>query len=101
MSGFFLGAAIFLLSTLVAGLWRVWRGPTPFDRMLAAQLFGTTGVATVLLLALGTDAPMLVNVALVIALLALVAVAAFVRRVPEYEPPMDGSSAQGEASDVD
>ncbi len=36
--------ALFLLLTLMAGLWRVLRGPTAADRMLAAQLFGTTAV---------------------------------------------------------
>lgn len=30
------GTALFLLLTLVAGLWRVLRGPMPADRMLAA-----------------------------------------------------------------
>lgn len=36
--------ALFLLLTLMAGLWRVLRGPIAADRMLAAQLFGTTAV---------------------------------------------------------
>lgn len=38
-----------------AGLVRIARGPTPADRMLAAQLFGTTGVAVLLLLAQGLE----------------------------------------------
>jgi len=40
--------ALFLLLNLVAGMWRVLRGPTAADRMLAAQLFGTTSVAVLL-----------------------------------------------------
>ncbi|HMO84858.1 MAG TPA: monovalent cation/H+ antiporter complex subunit F [Lacipirellulaceae bacterium] len=75
-----LGLAVFLLVTLVAGMIRVVRGPTAADRMLAAQLFGTTGVATLLLLAYAGDAPALVDVALVFALLAAVVGVAFVRR---------------------
>ena len=94
---FYLSTAMGLLATLVVGLFRVWRGPTRYDRMLSAQLFGTTGVATVLLLAMGTDSPALVNVALVIALLALVAVAAFVRRVPMVE----ATESNGDVQDVD
>ncbi len=47
--------ALFLLSNLVAGMWRVLRGPTSADRMLAAQFFGTTSVAVLLLLAQATD----------------------------------------------
>ncbi|WP_405235026.1 monovalent cation/H+ antiporter complex subunit F [Lentisalinibacter orientalis] len=76
-----LAIAAFLLLNLAAGLWRVMRGPTAADRMLAAQLFGTTAVATLLLLAEGTQQPALRDVALVFALLAAVAAVAFVQRV--------------------
>jgi len=81
MEVLYLGVALFLLLTLVAGLWRVLRGPTPADRMLAAQLFGTTAVACLLLLAQALDQPPLRDVALVFALLAAVTAVAFVRRV--------------------
>jgi len=73
-------AALFLVCTLVAGLWRILQGPTAADRMLAAQLFGTTAVAGLLLLAEAGDASALRDVALVFALLAVVAVVTFVRR---------------------
>ena len=76
----YLSIAVFLLLTLVAGLWRVLRGPSSADRMLAAQLFGSTAVACVLLLAQIFDAPPLRDVALIFALLAAVAAIAFVRR---------------------
>jgi len=49
--------------------------------MLAAQLFGTTAVAVLLLLAQATENPALRDVALVFALLAAVTAVAFVRRV--------------------
>jgi multicomponent Na+:H+ antiporter subunit F len=75
-----LGLALFLLVNLVAGLWRVLRGPTPGDRMLTAQLFGTTAVAVLLLLGEASGRAALRDVALVFALLAAVAVVAFVRR---------------------
>lgn len=80
INAFYLGMALFLLLTLVAGLWRVLRGPTAADRMLAAQLFGTTAVACVLLLAQVYERPALRDVALVFALLAAVTAVAFVRR---------------------
>ncbi|TCJ18423.1 pH regulation protein F [Rubrobacter taiwanensis] len=80
MSGLYLGVASFLLLTIVVGLIRIVRGPTPADRILAAQLFGTTGVAALLLLAQGVSSPPLRDVALVLALLAAFAAAAFVRR---------------------
>jgi multicomponent Na+:H+ antiporter subunit F len=80
MEMLYLAIALFLLLTLVAGLWRVLRGPTSADRMLAAQLFGTTAVACVLLLAQAFERPMLRDVALIFALLAAVTAVAFVQR---------------------
>lgn len=73
------GVAAFLLLNLLAGLVRVLRGPTPADRMLAAQLFGTTAVAILLLLAETMMIPALRDVALLFALLTALATVAFVR----------------------
>ncbi|HBZ30917.1 MAG TPA: pH regulation protein F [Nitrosomonas nitrosa] len=72
--------ALFLLLTLAAGMWRLLRGPTIADRMLAAQLFGTTTVAILLLLSQASSNSALQDVALVFALLAVITVVAFVRR---------------------
>jgi multicomponent Na+:H+ antiporter subunit F len=73
--------AVFLLVTVLAGLVRVARGPTQADRMLVAQLFGTTGVTVLLLLAEDPGRAALRDVALIFALLAPIAVVAFVRHV--------------------
>ena len=81
MGEFYTGLAFVLLVTIVLGLVRILRGPSRVDRMLAAQLFGTTGVAVLLLLAQGLGQPALRDVALVFALLAAVTAVAFVRRV--------------------
>jgi multisubunit Na+/H+ antiporter MnhB subunit len=51
MRALYLALALFLLLNLGAGMWRVLRGPTAADRMLAAQLFDSTAVAVLLLLA--------------------------------------------------
>jgi multicomponent Na+:H+ antiporter subunit F len=83
---------LFLLLTLVAGLWRIRRGPTSADRMLAAQLFGTTAAAILLLLAEVSRAPALRDVALVLALLAAITVTAFTRRIRFSAPPGDGDA---------
>lgn len=80
MHTLYFALALFLLLNLIAGMWRVLRGPTIADRMLAAQLFGTTSVAVLLLLAQATDKVALRDVALVFALLAAVTAVAFVRR---------------------
>ena len=73
--------ALALLGSLALGLVRIWRGPGFADRMLAAQLLGTTGVALLIVLAERMAQPALRDVALVLALLALLAVLAFVARV--------------------
>ena len=80
MQTIYLGMALFLLLNLGAGMWRVLRGPTLADSMLAAQLFGTTAVAVLLMLAQAYDSEALRDVALVFALLAAVTAVAFVRR---------------------
>ena len=80
MQTLYFGLALFLLLNLFAGMWRVLRGPTAADRMLAAQLFGTKLVAVLLLLAQATDKSALRDVALMFALLAAVTAVAFVRR---------------------
>lgn len=85
--------ALLLLLTLVLGLIRIWRGPTIADRMLAAQLFGTTGVALLLVLAELQQIHALRDVALVLALLAVMAVLAFVARVWRREPE-DGTEEE-------
>lgn len=83
MQLFYQTLVLFLLLNLGAGMWRVLRGPKAADRMLAAQLFGTTAVAILLLLAKVTGGPALEDVALVFALLAPVTAVAFVRRTWE------------------
>ncbi|GAA5507986.1 monovalent cation/H+ antiporter complex subunit F [Novipirellula caenicola] len=76
---------VVLLASMVAGLIRVKRGPTSSDRMLAAQLMGTTGVAILLLLSEAISRPALLDVALVFALLAAVTGIAFVQRYHAME----------------
>ena len=79
MADVFLAAAALLLLNLGAGLYRVYRGPTGADRMLAAQLFGTTTVAVLLLLAESLGLAALRDVALIFTLLTAPAIVAFVR----------------------
>jgi multicomponent Na+:H+ antiporter subunit F len=68
-----------LLLTILAGLWRVLRGPSRADRLLAIQLFGTAGTALLLLLAEWQAMAALRDAALVLALLAAVLSAALVQ----------------------
>lgn len=91
MQTLYFGLALFLLLNLGAGMWRVLRGPTAADRMLAAQLFGTTAVAMLLLLAQATAKLALVDVALVFALLAAITAVAFVQRTWPTQDSIDDS----------
>ena len=50
MAEFLLTAAGFVLATVAIGLVRILRGPSEADRIMAAQLLGTGGIATLLLL---------------------------------------------------
>jgi multicomponent Na+:H+ antiporter subunit F len=68
----YLAIAIFLLLNVLGGLIRILIGPSRGDRMLAAQLFGTTGVAIILLLAEALEQPALRDIALVVVLLAVI-----------------------------
>ncbi|MFP4063656.1 MAG: monovalent cation/H+ antiporter complex subunit F [Halochromatium sp.] len=80
MPEFFLALALVLLVTMAAGMIRIIVGPTPADRMMAAQLLGTSGIGVLVLLAPALGIPALIDVGLIFALLAAVSVAAFTRR---------------------
>lgn len=78
MSEFLLAAAGFVLVTVALGLIRILRGPGDADRILAAQLLGTGGVAAMLLVGVATGLPGVTDLALLLALLAAFASVAFV-----------------------
>ena len=94
------GIAAVLLFSLAFGLVRIWRGPGVADRMLAAQLFGTTGVAVLIVLAQLQGMPALRDVALVLALLAVLAVLAFVARVWHAKRTANDVAASEEDDDL-
>ena len=67
-----------ILLAVLAGLWRALRGPAAADRMMAAQLLCTGGVAILLLFAQASGDATILDVALVLALLGAFATVAFV-----------------------
>jgi multicomponent Na+:H+ antiporter subunit F len=79
MAEFLVGAAAFILGMVALGLLRVLRGPGDADRIMAAQLLGTGGIAAVLLLGAASGEAATVDVALTLALLAAFAAFAFVK----------------------
>jgi multicomponent Na+:H+ antiporter subunit F len=78
MTSFLFGTAGFVLALVALGLIRIFRGPARADRMMGAQLIETGGVAVLLLLAVATHTPSVVDVALIVALLGAFASVAFV-----------------------
>lgn len=92
MSTVYLAFALAYLSTVVVGLVQLMRRPGSADSLLGALLFGTTGVALVLVLGPALGIPRAVDIALVFALLAAVLGVAFVTRGwscrrPSGDPP--------------
>jgi len=90
---------VVLLASVFVGLLRVFIGPTTGDRMLAAQLLGTGGVAVLLLLAFVLESPSLIDVALVFALLAAVTAVAFARDPRSRE--RGNSTSRGSEGDAE
>lgn len=93
MSTAYVVLASVLMLSFGGGAVRLIQGPSRADRMMGAQLFGTTGAAMVLILAIVMDLWVLVDVAMVFAALAAVAVIAFVQRAEiadDTTPPTTG-----------
>lgn len=80
MTEFLTAALGFILAMLALGLVRVLRGPGDADRMMAAQLIGTEGIAALLLLGALIGVPAAADVALIVALLAAFASIALVKK---------------------
>ena len=95
MTEFLTGALGFILVMLALGLVRVLRGPNDADRLMAAQLIGTGGIAALLLLGAVSDMPAAVDVALTIALLATFASIAMVKKGTSRLDGVDQDSVEG------
>ncbi|MFO1121867.1 MAG: monovalent cation/H+ antiporter complex subunit F [Hyphomicrobiales bacterium] len=78
MTSLYFAAASFILVMVALGLLRILVGPSASDRLMAAQLIGSGGVAIVLLLAAAMKAPSIIDVALMLAILAVFASVGFV-----------------------
>ena len=72
-------AALVLILAIALALIPMIRADNAADKMLAAQLLGTGGVALLLVFAILLELPGLIDVALMLALLAAVGIVAFTR----------------------
>ena len=87
MTEFLFAAAGFVLAMVALGLVRILRGPSVADRIMAAQLLGTGGIAALLLIAAATSMSAAVDVALSLALLAAFASVALVNGLADPDAP--------------
>jgi multicomponent Na+:H+ antiporter subunit F len=95
LTDFLLATAGVILPTVAVGLVRILSGPGDADRMMAAQLLGTGGIGSLLLIAAATGGHGVEDVALGLALLAAFASAAFVNSAaPAEEPSPDPADAR-------
>lgn len=62
---------------LLLGSWRLWKGPTLADRVVALDLVVITAVAGVALLSVIHQLPALIDIAVVLALIAFISTVAF------------------------
>lgn len=83
---FLLAAAMVVLVSVAVGLVRILRGSQDAERMMATQLFGSGGVAALLLLGVATHAKAVFDVALILALLAAFSSLVFVMNVFSSDP---------------
>lgn len=87
MTSFYFAAALFILLMVAGGLFRILSGPTGSDRLMAAQLIGSGGVAVLLLLAAGMGQTAILDVGLMLAVLAAFASVGFVTWAEPEEGP--------------
>jgi multicomponent Na+:H+ antiporter subunit F len=85
VADFLVAAAGLVLAIVALGLARILWGPGDADRIMAAQLLGTGGIAALLLLSEATSVPAAVDIALTLALLAAFISVAFVKGAARSE----------------
>jgi multicomponent Na+:H+ antiporter subunit F len=86
---FLVAAAGFVMITVIVGLARILYGPADADRIMAAQLLGTGGIATLLLVGVARGQPAAVDIALTLAMLAALASVAFVKNATSAQDVVD------------
>ena len=87
----FIAISIVILVAIAVGLVRAFRGPTLYDRVLAANMIGTLTVLMVAILGFMTGRPEFLDIALVYVLISFVSTIA-VLRVYIIRGTMDSSS---------
>jgi len=77
----FISVSVVILVAIAVGLVRAFRGPTLYDRVLAANMIGTLTVLMVAVLGFMTGRPEFLDIALVYVLISFVSTIAVLRVV--------------------
>ena len=80
----FIAISIVILVAIAVGLVRAFRGPTLYDRVLAANMIGTLTVLMVAVLGFMTGRPEFLDIALVYVLISFVSTIAVLRVVTNH-----------------
>ena len=80
----FITVSIVILVAIALGLLRAFRGPTLYDRVLAANMIGTLTVLMVAVLGFMTGRPEFLDIALVYVLISFVSTIAVLRVVTNH-----------------
>ena len=75
----FFAAAIVLLSTMAVALTLLFKGPSLYDRVLAANIFGTKTVLLIVVIGFVTGRPDFVDIAIVYALINFISTIAILK----------------------
>ena len=78
MSALYFAAAAFILAMIAIAMLRILRSSGAADRLMAAQIIGSGGVAVLLLLSAAMQMPAIADVALMLAILAVFATVGFI-----------------------
>jgi multicomponent Na+:H+ antiporter subunit F len=96
MSTYLVGSLLLVAALIAIGLYRVWAGPTVFDRLVAVALVSVNGVVVLVLLGFAFERPgLFIDIALGFALLAFLLPIALGRY---FEARDDGTSSDGSPS---
>lgn len=79
MTLFALTSSLLLVAAIGLALFRVVRGPSPFDRVLALDLIGGICLCMIVLFAIFFDQAVLLDAAIAIALVSFIGTVAFAR----------------------
>lgn len=91
----FITVSLVILVAIALGLVRAFRGPTLYDRVMAANMIGTLTVLMVAVLGFMTGRPEFLDIALVYVLISFVSTIAVLRvyttRCAKKAPPVTGT----------